>query len=147
MIERGEIIQFYNKGNFRDAVLEDLLKLYSEKGSVEIVKSSGKKKIDKIALANTSDVESKKIINAIIKGDVFKLNNGAVEKYGKKLVIKPLYLFLDKEVLIYAKLRKLKFKINKNKKENKINLFIDDLEKKHPEVKQSVISSYVKLFG
>jgi len=69
---------------------------------------------------------------------------------GKKLesavdgrVIKPLYLFLDKEVLLYAKLRGLKFGDVEEKRKDNISLFIDEMEKLHPEVKQAVIASYL----
>ena len=194
MIDREDKIGFKNKRGFRDAVLNDLLRLYSEKGSVEIVKIrstsshlliasnrrsarfstkellSNKNYADdkliskdiisssnnyrakrdyfptKIAVSSTADTEADEIIHILIKGNADKLKHGPVEKIESRIVIKPLYLFLDKEVLLYAKLRKLKFKI-KNEKKDKISLFVNDLEKKHPEVKQSVISSYLELFG
>ena len=59
-------------------------------------------------------------------------------------------MFLDKEVLLYAKLRKLAPKGVPSVKEDlntegkdKISLFIDELEKKHPEVKQAVVGSWL----
>ena len=61
-------------------------------------------------------------------------------------IIKPLYLFSDKEILLYAKIRNLIFKPDKQKFD-KIILFVNDLEKKHPEIKQAVLNSYLKLFG
>ncbi|MFA4953643.1 MAG: hypothetical protein WC584_05450 [Candidatus Pacearchaeota archaeon] len=144
MIQRGDIIQFKNNKYFRDAVLDDLLKIYSERGIVEIVKIT-ETKGDKIAISSTTDSEADEIIHILIKGDVSKLRQGPVEYIGGNIIIKPLYLFLDKEVLLYAKLKKLKFKRFKDKRD-KLSLFIDDLEKKHPEVKQSVIGSYGGLF-
>jgi len=65
-------------------------------------------------------------------------------------VIKPLYLFLDEEVLLYAKLKKLKFKKEikgKKTKKDKISNFIDDLEVKHPEIKHAIINSYLELYN
>ena len=38
MIDKGDLIGFKNKRYFRDAVLDDLLKMYSERGIVGIVK-------------------------------------------------------------------------------------------------------------
>ena len=40
MIEKGDVIEFNNKRTFRDAVLGDLLRLYSGKGIVEIRSAS-----------------------------------------------------------------------------------------------------------
>ena len=79
--------------------------------------------------------------NSHIKGVIVASSDKA---YGK--TIKPLYLFLDKEVFLYAKLKGLKFK-DVSKKKNKLDDFIDDLEKKHPELKHSVVNSYLEMFG
>ena len=156
MISKGDVILFKNTGSFRDVVLNDLLKIYSERGIVKIVKdiisSSKKSRTErdnfptKIAISSTTDSEADEIIHILIKGSVSKLKQSPVENIDGKIIIKPLYLFLDKEVLLYAKLKKLRFR-NIKEKNNKINLFLDDLEKKHPEVKQSVISSYLELFS
>ena len=99
-------------------------------------------KITKVALSNTTDFVANEIVHEIIKGDIRKLNVKPVE--GR--VIKPLYLFLDEEVLLYAKLRKLKFKKVKEEKD-RVGMFIDDLEKKHPEVKRAVVKGWLKLCG
>lgn len=144
MINFGEEIGFENNGNFRDAVLVDLLKIYSEKGSAEVVKINSKNR--KIAVSSTTDSEAEEIIHILVVGSAENLKNGAVEKINGKTIIKPLYLFLDKEVLLYAKLRRLKFK-KSVEKEDKLSLFVEELEKKHPEIMQSVIASYGEIFG
>ena len=95
----------------------------------------------KIAVSNTTDSEANKIINTIIKNKLSKLKQSAPIN---KDIIKPLYLFLDKEVLLYAKLKKLKFKKQEIQKD-KISKFIDELEKKHPEVKNAIVSSCLKI--
>jgi tRNA(Ile)-lysidine synthase TilS/MesJ len=59
-------------------------------------------------------------------------------------IIKPLYLFLDSEILLYAKLKGLKFK-QKKKKGDKIQRFEDEFEKKHPEVKRAIVNSLLAL--
>jgi tRNA(Ile)-lysidine synthase TilS/MesJ len=59
--------------------------------------------------------------------------------------IKPLYLFLDDEVLLYAKIKNLKFKAQKENKKDDISIFLNELEKKHPEIKRAVINQYIEL--
>ena len=140
MIHRGEVIAYENKGDFKGIVLEHMLKLYSEKSFVELVKEN--KKYTKKALTETTDDGAKRIAEIIIKGDANELEKIS-PIYGKE--IKPLFLFLDKEVLLYAKLMDLKFKQAKSKTSN-ISAFIDNLETKHPEIKNSIISSYLELF-
>ena len=164
MIKKNEVIGYDNSG-FRGIVLEDVLKMFAEKSIVELapqaytkevrepaeagpekfslkiftkgIKLPSKKKLDKIAIASTTDLEADKIIHFLIKG------KGKLDSAVDGKIIKPLYLFLDKEVLFYAKLKKLKFKKIKEKKD-KISKFIDELEKMHPEVKQAIVSSYLK---
>lgn len=153
MIKRGEIIG-YKKGNsFRDIVLEDLLFMFSKNGMVEIVKIQkldvrnqkseirSRKSDFKIAISSTIDSESDKIVHILIKGDSKNLKE--IAPVDKK-IIKPLYLFLDAEILLYAKIKKLKFKKEKEKKD-KISKFIDELEKKHPEIKRAILNSYLEL--
>ena len=159
---------FSKKMFTRGIVLEDVLKMFAEKAIVELVKLPSNtprvypeksfskiftkgRKLDKIAIASTIDLQANEIICTLIQGEAKDL---------KKLkpvdgrIIKPLYLFLDKEVLLYAKLRKLKFVKNKKeavrsslleRQKDKISNFIDELEKKHPEVKRAVVNSYLSL--
>jgi len=164
MIKSEDVIVYENKGDFRGVVLEDVLKMFAEKGNVELVKLRSqardidKKLITKNSLVNNSkkflarrgkfaiqstiDTESDKLVHELIKGNAKNLKElGPV--VGK--IIKPLYLFLDEEVLLYAKLKKLKFKKQKTE-EDKISNFIDDLEVKHPEIKRAIINSYLELF-
>jgi len=142
MIKKNEIVSYENKGDFRGVVLQELLEIFAEKGAIKLVKFSNKKKTDKIAVSETSDTISNNIIHNLIKGKINVKEDLPV--YGK--IIKPLYLFLDKEVLLYAKLKKLKFKeIKSNEKKDEISEFINNLEDKHPEVKHSIIQSYSEL--
>jgi len=141
MIKSGDIIAYENKGDFRGVVLEDVLKMFSEKADIKLVKNKSNKST-KRAVSSTTDTESDKLVHELIKGNVKNLKElGSV--VGK--IIKPLYLFLDKEVLLYAKLKKLKYK-KKVEKKDKISNFIDDLEQKHPEIKHAIVNSYLELF-
>ncbi len=135
MIENGDVV-CYKKGNgFRDVVLEDVLKMYSQRGNVKL--SSGKVG-NRVALSNTADFETYSLIDELFNKTVRE--HRPVE--GK--IIKPLYLFLDKEVLLYAKLKGLKFKEEK-KQGTELNKFIDSLEEKHPELKQAVVRGIIGL--
>ncbi|MBU2562463.1 MAG: hypothetical protein KKF68_02260 [Nanoarchaeota archaeon] len=140
MIKPGEIIGYENKKDFRGVVLEHVLKIFAEYSGIEIVKLSSKKKVDKVAISSTIDLEADKIIHCFVEGDVKKLKSFAVE--GR--IIKPLYLFLNEEVLLYAKLRKLKFKKTSENKDE-ISRFLGNLEKKHPEVKRAIVNSWLEL--
>ena len=167
MIKNGDVVVYENKGDFRGVVLENVLKMFSGKGNVEIVKlrsqardidkklitknslvnnskkSQAKQGKVKIAMPLTINTESDKLVHNLIKGNAKNLKEfGPV--VGK--IIKPLYLFLDEEVLLYAKLKKLKFK-KKVEKKDKISNFINDLEVKHPEIKHAIINSYLKLYS
>jgi hypothetical protein len=137
LIQRGDVVGFQKKEEFRDVVLEEILKMFGEKTGVELVKLPSKKKLNKIAFSSSTDLEAERIINFLIKSKG-KLN---YPKQGKNIF--PLYLFLDKEILLYAKLKKLKFEKTKDEKD-KISIFIDEMEKKHPEVKQAIVKSYLK---
>ncbi len=141
MIRNNDVVFYENKGDFRGAVLEDVLKMFAKKANIKLINKKSNK-ITKIALSNTTDTEADKLINQLIKEDM--RNTGNLAPVSRK-TIKPLYLFLDKEVLLYAKLKKLKFKKIPEKKD-KVSEFIDNLETKHPEIKQSIIKGYLELF-
>jgi len=139
MIKSGDVVSYKNRGDFREIVLEELLKKFFGNGNVKLVKN---KNSGKIALADSSDIISYKIFNHLIEG---KINSKEILPVEGK-IIRLLYLFLDKEILLYAKLMKLKFK-KINDKRSKISIFIDELEKKHPEVKHSAVKSCLEIWG
>ena len=149
MIKREEEIFFKSSGSLRDEVLKNVLNYFSERAGIGVVKkgrssaypklrSKGARGKCKTAVSDTLDVTSLSFISQTFsegKGDLLPV---------VKNKIKPLYLFLDKEVLIYAKILKLQFK--EDKKKDKLEMFIDSLEKNHPEVKRAIVNSYLELF-
>ena len=143
MIKSGEVIGYEAKKDFRSVVLEEVLKMYNKKGFVEFVKLPSKKKINKIALPTTTDLTSKKIVSELIGGK--SKNIESVKPVDGKF-IKPMYLFLDKEVLLYAKLKELKFSKIKNERQDKFSELVDDFEKKHPELKWAVVKGFEEVF-
>ncbi len=145
MIGNNDVVGYDDKGDISEVVLEDILKIFAEKSTIKLVKLPFKGKIDKLTVGSTIDLEADKIIHAIIYGKINELKEiSPVFKIKGKIIIKPLYLFLDKEVLLYAKIRGLMFKRIKEKKD-KISKFIEELEKKHPEVKRAIVNSFLKL--
>ncbi len=141
MVKKGEVIGYKKGSNFRGIVLDEILKFIAKKSNITLT-SSQSRKADKIAVNSSVDSESGKIIEAIIKGNVSEIKK-FLPVY--KSIIKPLYLFLDGEILLYAKLKKLKFKREK-KKTNEIQDFMNEFEKKHPEVKRAIINGFLEIY-
>jgi hypothetical protein len=140
MIKKGDIIIVDSKGDFRGVVLEHLMKMFAEKSPVRLIK---KGKFTKKAITATTDTEAVRMTNILLKASVNSLNE--LKPVNNK-VIKPLFLFLDKEVLLYAKLIGLKFKAVKEITD-RLSMFVNDMEKKHPEIKHSIIKSYLDLYS
>jgi len=141
MLKNGDVVTYSKTNDFRSVVLEDILKMIAEKGRINVIANKVSQiKITKFAIPTTIDMTADEILKSIIKKSV----DLAETKPVHKKTIKPLYLFLDKEILIYAQLKKLKFKIPKER-ENKIAKFLDELERKHPEIKRAVVNSYLSV--
>lgn len=126
-----------SKKDLNNVVIFDLFNYFKEKFNFGFTL---KKKAIKI-LPQNLDSTSFNLVNEIFNGNIKKWEN---EKAFDSKSFKPLYLFLDKEIFIYANLLKLKFKKNEKKKE-KIYKLIEDLEKKHPEIKHSIVNSFLSI--
>ena len=141
MIKREDVIGYKKESDFKSVVLENILEFAKERIGFELVKLPNEK-ANKIAVDSSIDFEAENVVETIIKK-----NNSELKKYlpiqGNR--IKLLYLFLDEEILLYAKLKNLKFK-QKKKKENKIREFENEFEKKHPEVKRAIVNSLLELY-
>jgi len=141
MIKKGDVVGYKKGMGFREAVLESLLEMFVGRAPVELVKIPNKK-ARKIALSDTTDTIAREIVEEVVKGDVRKLKLSPVDSK----FIRPLFLFTDKEVELYAKLKKLGFsKIEERK--TKLGAFVEELEKKHLEVKHAVVKSYMGMFN
>ncbi len=141
MIRTGDIIGYKKTNTLKGVVLGDLLFFFKKKYGTEITELPSKK-INKIASDSSLDSESNEILSLIIEKNSADLEK---ELPVEKNLIKPLYLFLDEEILLYAKIKNLKFKSEKIKK-NKINNFLNGFENKHPEVKRAVVNSLLELY-
>jgi hypothetical protein len=166
LINKNETILIKFKDNFRDAVLFYLLDFYSKQNNVRIIKNGKLKShqpfssphssmdysrvnsrplpptCNKIAISNSLDLNSYGFIKLLRN----KLSKQRLSNFlpVRKKIIQPLFFFLDKEILLYAELKGLKYKKEKCKKNN-WNEFIDELEKKHPEIKNALMNSYLKI--
>ena len=140
MIKREDIVGYRKNNNFKGVVLEQMLKFISDKADIKLVNSQ--KRADKIAVDSSLDSESEEIAKTLIKGNISEPKK-FLPVY--KNMIKPLYLFLDEEILLYAKLRNLRF-VKKKNNESKIEDFMNNFEKKHPEVKRAVVNSLLELY-
>jgi len=138
LLKKGDVVGYKKGSDFRSVVLKEVLELIAEKGRIQLAQ---KEKYDKFALPITTDSAAYEIVSGLINGNIKNLTK-FFPVYKK--TIKPLYLFLDKEVLLYAKLKKLKFKGRKEKNE-KILKFINGLERKHPEVKRAIVNGFLKI--
>jgi hypothetical protein len=171
MVKKGDVIGYKSGKTFRDIVLEDVLRYYERKAPVKVVKlhdnspattnsrpcsvidnknlsftkslapTTHPKKlgITKVAVPITTDVIASNVVSNIINSNLSKENLPV-----KGRVIKPLCLFLDREVLLYAKLKGLKF-VKVDEKKSKMNGLLKNMEKKHPEVKHAIVNAYLKL--
>jgi hypothetical protein len=118
-------------------VIKDLFEYFKEKLKYSFTQKKSYVKI----LPNTLDDTSFNLINEIFLGEI---KNWKKEKAFEKDFFKPLYLFLEKEVLIYARIRKLKYKKEEKVKSNIFHL-IQNLEKNHPEIKHSIVNSFLSI--
>jgi len=140
MISKGDSIYLSKSKNFRSIVLEDVLKILAEKTPITFTTNS--KKASKEVGVLTTDLVAYEFTKKSIEQNKPKLNELAPVY---KKIVHPLYLFLDAEFLLYAKLRKLKHSKITPKKD-KISSYIDELEKKHPEIKRAIVQNYLKFF-
>ncbi len=143
MIRNGDVIGYKDNASLNSVVLKEMLKIISEKINFELVKLPSKRKIDKIAVDLCLDDEAEDIVNKIITGSTKNLNKNP---FADNKIIHPLGLFLREEVLLYAQLGKLKFKQKKENKD-KSERFIDELEKKHPEIKRAIVNGMLNVYN
>lgn len=141
MAKQGDFIGYKKSNELKGVVMEDLLNFFSKRSGIKIA-ALPDKKVNKIAVDSSIDSEAKEIIETLISGNSSRLKK---ELPKENKIIKPLYLFLDEEILLYAKIKNLKFSEKKNKK-NKNEIFIEEFEKKHPEVKRAIVNSLLELY-
>lgn len=141
MIKGEDVIGYRKENTFGGVVLADILEFASQRAGFNLVKLPNKR-ANKIATDSSLDSESEEIVKILINENVSELKKDLPIQGN---IIKPLYLFLNEEILLYATLRNLKFNKKKDKKD-KIKTFENEFEKKHPEVKRAIVNSLLELY-
>jgi len=106
------------------------------------VRNKGKGKV--MALANSTDEIAVKILEVFMKGehdDLKTLMPKAI--VNNKVIARPFYFMLDKEIELYAKLKQIKIK--KAKVSNNVRKWLDEYEQKHLELKNAIVNSLLKV--
>lgn len=141
MINQEDVVGYSAGNSLKKVVLKHLLFLAKDKYHFELVKLPSKK-AKKFAIDSSLDSESQEIVDTLLH----KISESLKKSLPVEMkIIKPIYLFLDEEILLYAKIKKLKFKQEKNKKD-KIEIFLKRTEEKHPEVKRAIVNSLLKMY-
>jgi len=83
---------------------------------------------------------SVKIIESLMKKQGTNKLESLLPK--SKNIIRPFYLISKKEIELYAKLKRIKIKKESN---SKIQSWLNSLEQKHPEIKNSIVSSLLRI--
>lgn len=122
------------KGDGKSKVLSHLLKNAQ-------LRTDGKSKM--IASADSTDDIAVRVFEIMMKRDYHELKTLLPKfKKGNQMIIRPFYFMLDKEIELYAGLKKIRIK---KAKDDDIKKWLDDYEKKHLELKNSIVSSLLKI--
>lgn len=137
MIEKEEKVFISNSQDICNQVLKKRVEDYAQRGTIKIVKTKIRAKVLSF---KTADDFAKDVLYFLFNGnekDLIKISEDKKEK-------NPLFLFLKKEVVLYAKLKGIKGKIKKDS--DKMTQLLNKMEKKHPEVKNAMMQSYIKYY-
>ncbi len=143
LIKPKDNVYYLKDNHVNSVVLEKLLYLFLDKSKFNLYNLNEKKPAGKykIALNECIDNQSKNVFSNLINSTSVNLKK-FLPTY--KNYIRPLYFFLEQEIILYAKLTNLKFS-NKKVNQDKLDLFLNELENKHPEVKRALVNSLLKL--
>jgi len=85
-------------------------------------------------------------LNSISDKIIYEMLYGNSENL-KKFLPKnqPLYFISDKEIALYARIKRISGKTENEKRFEKIDLFIERIEKKNPDIRHNIINSVLKL--
>lgn len=89
-----------------------------------------------IALDDSTDDIAASLLDSWFSGKTARISPADGNK------IRPFYLMTEKEIEIYASLKHIG---GKPKKKNRARQMLDEMEKKHPEVKRAIVQSWFQL--
>ncbi len=148
MIKQGEKIVVLDSMDVKSSALFYILKKFAKERRQEICKIKEKdSKGKKIAISDNLDDEAYLIVKCLMHGDLHSAKLAPVVNERGITRVKPLYFCSDKESILYAKLKKLPLRMNRQKenKKDKIRDFLDKMEKKHPELKNAIVNAFLEI--
>jgi len=124
--------------SIESSIILDIFKKLMEKKKKQTQKA---KKI--IILPECLDDIAETILRAQFEKDFSRQIQKLDPKFTSKdkVYARPLYFMARNEIQIYAKLKKLKFQ------EKKQESWLDELEVKHPEIKNAIVNAFLKSFS
>jgi hypothetical protein len=137
-IKSGMNILILDDGYLLKSIIKDRrISLEAEKIKLFNIKKDydPKKRYDKMIVPWNLDDEAAEYISSLLQGIMSK------RKDDKKTII-PLIGVTDNEALIFSKIKKLKYKINKQ--HNDARIMIEKLDKKYPGTKFSILKTIRK---
>jgi len=141
--------------NLKGNTLFNILKKAGKKRGAEISKIKNEipaKGYEKLALEDSLDDTAFLIMMEMIdKNPNFSIAKPEIIRRTQRGIarcIKPLYFCLDREIVLYAKIKGIKEKTNAKEKDifkSKVIDFINLMEKKHPEIKNAIVNSALQI--
>jgi len=137
MLKNSDSLLFkHTEKNF--PVIYPIIKQLTQTRGIKLTISPSSKH-NKTISGSSMDDEAYEIINTIIKKSHKQLSQSSPVF---KKTINPLYLLSDSEIQLYAKIKRMKNPVKKSN--SSIITFINQLETKHPEVKNSIVNAFLK---
>ncbi len=143
LIKQDEKIAALNAGDAKSAVAFYILERFAKQRRQKIVRIKNIKG-KKIVISNNLDDGAYLIVKCLMYGDLHSAKLSPVVNEKGITRVKPLYFCSDKEILLYAKLKKLPLRKQK-KKNDKTRDFLDKMEKKHPELKNAIVNAFLDI--
>jgi tRNA(Ile)-lysidine synthase TilS/MesJ len=136
---------YIKKSGHKSELIETILRKITDKRGISIKKVRGK---GTMAIPVSLDDEAFFIINELLKKSPSYKSMGPVIKQKGSILIKPLYLCSDKEIDLYCRINKIRLSKKEQEKDpTKQSMidFINHMEKRHPEIKNAIVNSYLEI--
>jgi len=151
-MKRKIVWEFTNK---RKLTADDFIKYFEKKVKAtirkynmpikKIKKNNLKSKIINSIIKNLPERKGKisdESLNNLSNKIIYVMMHGRKSELGRLLPRnQPLYFLSDKEILLYAKLKKIKGKIKEEKQFREVNKFIETIETKNPDIRHNIVTS------
>lgn len=144
LIKQEEKVYILYSKDTASAVLYSILSKLAKQRRQNIVKVTEKdmKSLKRVVVSSNLDEEAEGIIRNLMYNNIQSMSNLGPKERKR---VKPLYFCSDKEIMLYAKLKKLPIGRQKENKKDKIRDFLDEMEKKHPELKNAIVNAFLEI--